>query len=183
MPGPKIKNGAPLAADDVDLPDGFPLLAPGLAIVVAIVVGALSLGNVTMGPVGHSIRPGPGFAYGLAYFFAVLGSIGAQAAAITILLVFAQGPLWMRLAWHWVLALVILFTWGLGFAFAESDWVFTSANFPDEEFLALVMGLPLVSLICQAPLWLFRLYFGWRIERPDEEWPPARRRLAISDSQ
>jgi hypothetical protein len=178
---PWDKYPAPILADSPDLPDEVPLFPPALAFIIAAVVGTLALGNITMGPVAHVLRPGPGFAVGLAYLISVLGSIGTQAAVLTILLVFAAWPIWLRLAWHWMLALAALSTWCIGFAIAEADWVFARSNFPQDELLVLLTGLPLVSLACQAPMWLFRLYFGWRIERPGDPWTGARRRLAISD--
>jgi len=178
---PWEKDGSPHLPIAAELPDDLPLFPPALAFIVAAVAGTLALGNVTMGPVAHALRPGPGFAFTLSYFMAVLGSIGTQAAVLTILIVFAAWPLWLRLAWHWVLAFAALSLWCIGFAIAEADWVFSSSNFPEDELLVMVTGLPLVSLACQAPMWLFRLYFGWRIERPGDPWAGARRQLGISD--
>jgi hypothetical protein len=148
------------------------LAVPQMAVIIASVVALLAISNATMAPVGSSIRPGPGFVIGLSYVATVLGSIGAQAVLMTILLVFAQGPLWQRLAWHWGLAGLALVAWCLGFALAEAEWIF-SYRFPVEELTVLVTGLPLVSLMCQAPMWLFRFYLHWRIE------PPGHRRAVV----
>jgi hypothetical protein len=162
-------------------PDSPPREGPSLAVIVACVVPVLAIANFTMAPVASSIQPGPGEIVGAIYLLLVLGAIGAQAAVLSIYLVWGEGPLWQRLAWHWAVAAVALFAWCFGFALAEASWVFTD-NFPKRELLALVCGLPVISLACQAVPWLFRYYFRWRIEIPGAA-PRAdgSERLAIRD--
>lgn len=148
--------------------DVSPLFGVPLVGIFATVLALASIGNVTLVPIADSIRPSqPGFLAGVSYVCAAAGSVGAQAALLAILLVWGPGPLWRRLAWHWGLAAALFAAWGIGFAMAQSSRVFSNL-FPLRELLITILGLPLLSLACQAGPWLFRIYFHWRIERPGE---------------
>ena len=173
-----------------ELPPVPPIRAPALfanneptpAWIIAGAVALLSLGNAALMPIAEAINgPGsPGFLPGIFCTLALAGSIGAQAALLTILAVYMAGPLWLRLIWHWSLAAFALLTWCLGFCVAVYDkfqWAFDA-----EFFLAAVCGLPLVALACQAPHWLMRVYLHWRIDQSDVDSAVTQSRpLAISD--
>jgi hypothetical protein len=163
-----------------------PVLIPAFALSLAVPIGGvmlvLSLGNALLVPLGALLDgPGtPGFLPGSFCMFALAGSIGAQAALLAILAVFGSGPLWRRLAWHWGLAAIALFAWSVGYTVEYAD--LRGWGMDGEIYLAAVLGLPLVALSCQAPLWLLRIYFDWRIHSSDQAFatePP--RPLAIRD--
>ena len=135
-----------------------PAFAPPLALLVAGVMLILTAGNVMLMPLGDSIRPGQaGFLPGMTIMLACAGSIGAQAALLTILLTLGDAPLWQRLLWHWGLAAMAVAAWCLGYVMVEPIYW--------REFLTCLLALPLVSLACQGTLWLLRIYFRWRIEQ------------------
>lgn len=153
-----------------------------LAVIVGVVVAIAAVGNGTMVPVAESIRPGGmGFIFVLSYVCLVAGSMGGQAAILTVLLVWGAGPLWLRMAWHWGLVLVAFSAWVFGFLVALMDQ-FGRTGFPAEELLAAVLGLPLIALACQLAPWLVKLYFQWRIELPDQTHETAAaQQLSIRD--
>jgi hypothetical protein len=156
-------------AGDAYAPPGISLLG-----IVAAVLAISSIGNVTLVPVSDAVNPGSlGFVLGLAYICSAAGAIGAQAALLAMVAVWGSGPLWQRLMWKWGMAAVLFLAWGLGFAMTEWNWLHRS-QFPPEELVVAILGLPLLSLACQAAPWLFRIYFRWRIERPGEAAAIAR---------
>ncbi len=178
---PVEANAEPLIATAVELPAEPHLLSPRLAVIVAVVVAIASVANATMVPVTTVMRPGPGFAPGLAYLSLVLGSMAGQAAVLTVLAVWASGPLWQRLVCHWGLAMLAFSAWTFGFLVALMI-EFGRQSFPAEEFLAALFGLPLVALACQAVPWLLKLCLGWRIDHDEEPSLPATdQRLTIRD--
>jgi hypothetical protein len=183
QPGPLLE---PPGVGPAVSPSAFPLeepdfAVPKLAVTVAVVIAALSIFNATMMPVTTTLRPSPGFIFGLGYLSLLLGSLGGQAALLTVLVVWEAGPLWLRLVWHWGLALVAFSAWTFGFMVALAT-EFGQDNFPKEEFLAALLGLPLVALASQAIPWLLKFYFHWRIEHEDYPSPPmAAQRLSIRD--
>ncbi|MCI0360738.1 MAG: hypothetical protein L0211_19855 [Planctomycetaceae bacterium] len=156
-------------------------VVPTLALIVAMVVLILSVFNATMVPVAVAMEPGPAFAFGLGYMSLLLGSIGGQAAVVTVLAVWGTGPLWQRLVWHWVLVLVAFSAWTFGFVVAMNSQFGRNPDFPEEEFFTVLLGLPLLALACQAVPWMLKFYFNWRIEQEGEDPPAADRRLSIRD--
>jgi hypothetical protein len=175
---PSHSNAEPLIATAASLP-ADPLCWPRLAGIVAVAIAIASVANATMAPVMTAMRPGSGFAPGLAYLSLVLGSIAGQAAVLTVLAVWASGPLWLRLVWHWGLMLLAFAAWTFGFVVAL---ISENQTFPDEEFRIALLGLPLVALAFQAVPWLFKLYLGWRIVHDEENWESATdQQLSIRD--
>lgn len=172
----------PLAGPSAGQPVLLPPFLPSLPLVVAGVMLVLSVGNTLLVPIGDALQgPGtPGFLPGVFCMLALAGSIGAQASLLAILVVYGGGPLWQRWVWHWGLAAIALIAWCAGYtlAFSNQNW----AGIDGEVFLAAVTGLPLLALACQAPHWLLRIYFRWRIQSSEESFaaePP--RPLAIRD--
>jgi hypothetical protein len=141
------------------VPATHPAIALPLALIVAGVMLVLSGGNALMVPAIESIQgPGPGVLVGLSFVMAMAGSIGAQAALVTILVVFGTGALWQRLLWHWGLAFLGVSSWCLGFVMTQLsaiDW---------QDFYTAMLALPLVALASQALPWVLRTYGRWRIE-------------------
>jgi hypothetical protein len=179
-PLPARTADAPVLATAVELPADSPLLPRKLLVIVAVAIVIASVFNMSMVPVSRFIEPGPGFAFGLAYLSLVLGSLGGQAAVLTVLVVWGSGPLWLRLVWHWGLALVAFTAWAVGFVVGLSDRGLPYNS--DEGLRMALFGLPLVALACQLAPWLMKVYFRWRIELEDEaEQPAAVHLLSIRD--
>jgi hypothetical protein len=141
-----------------------PVYAPPLALIVAGVMLILTSGNFMLMPIAKSINPSQaGFLLGICCLVTICGSLGAQAALLTILMTFGAGPLWQRLLWHWGLAAMALAAWCLGFAIVDWNWI-SSSNFDSREFVSAVCALPLIALACQSFPWFLRIYFRCRIE-------------------
>ncbi len=145
-------------------PPGEPPYAPPLALIFGGVLLILTAGNAMLCTIASDINPRQtGFLAALCCLLAICGSIGAQAALLTLLLTFGTSPLWQRLLWHWGLAAMALAAWCLGYVLVEWHWV-ASSNFREGEFLSVVCALPLIALASQSFLWFLRIYFRWRIE-------------------
>jgi hypothetical protein len=100
-----------------------------------------------------------------------------QIALLSAGIVFATQPFWRRLAWHWLAAIALWGAWYDGF-FSSPSSVATSW----QESVAFLVGLSLIGLAMQMPLWLLRLFFRWRVGDPQA--PPSadeRRPLSIRD--
>ena len=178
---PAWASSAPVIGAKTELPADPIFLPPKLAVIVGVVIAIASVANATMLPVMTIVEPGPGFALGLGYLSLVMGSMAGQAAVVTVLAVWGKGPLWMRLVWHWGLALLAFSAWTFGLLIAMAI-EYRGWSFPTDEYQVAIFGLPLVALACQAVPWLFKLYLGWRIEQDDEPARPAtEQRLAIRD--
>src|SRR5262245_31779746 len=91
---PELAHLRTLAVPAIGAKTDLPILSPKLAVIVGIVIAGASLANATMVPLMIILEPGPGFAFGLAYLSLVLGSMAGQAAVLTVLAVWASGPLW-----------------------------------------------------------------------------------------
>ena len=145
-------------------PPAEPAFVPTLALIVAGIMLVLSSGNVLMVPIADSLGPWRLGTLGIAWVMSIAGSIGAQAALLTILVGFGTGKLWQRLCWHWTLAAMAGAAWCLGFAMVEWNWI-SSSRFDGQELLTAVCAMPLLAACCQAAPWLLRAYSRWRIQR------------------
>lgn len=115
--------------------------------------------------------------------YTCFGLIPAQAALLTIGLVFGDGPLWRRLLIYWICALLLIVAWFVGFQYSLG-YPFSYRHWP--EAIRGVCALPLISLAVQAPLWTIRCFFGWRLVQPVGglsiyEPPPPEANLTIRD--
>jgi hypothetical protein len=92
-----------------------------------------------------------------------IGVLIAECGILTAGVALCNQPFWLRLCVHWTVALLLSGAWLLGVAIAEDRW---SCNDLVREIgsKAMLLCLPLICLAAQAPLWLARLLFQWRIE-------------------
>ena len=160
--------GSPFAVGPATQPVLIPPFMPSLAVIIGGVMLILATGNTLQVPIAAHID-GPGtttFLPGLFCVLAIAGSIAAQASLLAILMVYGAGPLWRRLLWHWGLALIAVLGWCVGFTLIFAG---RRGATDAQTFVAVVLGLPLIALACQAPHWLLRIYFQWRIEGPQPE--------------
>jgi hypothetical protein len=111
--------------------------------------------------------------------FIVVGCMGVMLAEGFVLaawLVWGGGSFLLRLVRHWALALLLGAIWLLGALVAEG-----ARDRHIRDVLENVpVSLPLASLAIQIPLWIARLYFGWRLVDECADPAPARP-LAIRD--
>ncbi len=157
-----------------------------LTFTIAIALLVAAIGNGLLAPAADLIEPGPGFAVGLSFLLATLGSIGAQAALLAILAVWGAGSLWVRLIWHWGLAYTAYSAWLLGYLIAFAD-DFKYSNSSDDMGPMILLGLPALALAVQLAAWGAKFYLYWRIvpttrgEAPHEADPPPVDQFSIRD--
>jgi hypothetical protein len=99
--------------------------------------------------------------WGLLVVFACIGVILAEGGLLAALVAWGAGLFRWRLAVHWALAAVGYSMWALGLA-----WCSGKTEFLEEVSIALLV-LPLASLAIQAPLWIARQLFAWRLVKGD----------------
>ena len=95
-----------------------------------------------------------------------LGIIGSEISALSAALVFGGPGFLLRLVGLWGVGLVLFACWAAGVLYA--DGFRGHRSWPWELFCDVALGLPLISLAIQAPLWMLKLYFGWRLELPNK---------------
>jgi hypothetical protein len=107
----------------------------------------------------------------------IVGCVLAQGNLLAAWLVWG-GESFQRRFWsHWKIALGLLLLWLVGLAFVASD----DHELP-EIAATVALGVPLVSLAAQTPLWIARQWFGWRlVKRTDDGSVPRERALSIRD--
>lgn len=94
--------------------------------------------------------------------FVLAGCVAAQAPLLSAWLVWGNGPLWRRLAFHFSVA-GVLATFGL---IGMLPVVYPSEGVQGPLMVGL--SLPTVSVAVSAPLWAMRVFFGWRIVREEQ---------------
>jgi hypothetical protein len=92
-----------------------------------------------------------------------LGLIGTQAGILSAWLVWGEGPFLWRLLIHWGIAAVCCWIWigGLATCARGTDLI-------DGHCVA-ALSMAIISAAIQAPLWLTRQVFAWRLVRPQAE--------------
>jgi len=108
--------------------------------------------------------------------FLLTGCVVAEAGILPAWLVWGRGPLWQRLPWHVGIAFVLFVLWYLGMLV----WHLRSYDDRVQVPAMILFSLPAVSVAVSAPLWLVRLFFGWRIV-PRDDLNLANERLSIRD--
>lgn len=105
------------------------------------------------------------------------GLIGAQIALLAVWVGLLSGELWQRVMPYVAMGVVCIAAWLLGLFVSEwsylalhDDWLFPRT---------VLLCYPLISLSAQAPFWLMRLAFSWRIMHDSDA--TAERPLAIRD--
>jgi hypothetical protein len=127
-------------------------------------VGAGALFNFLSLPIARGVESGGGDAIVFLGSIA-MGTYAAQLGIATLWLTFGPGPFYRRLLLHWAVGFVLFASWGLGFAAALGSDGPRIEEVWSELLRGILCGLPLVSLAAQLPLWVMRIYGGWRIER------------------
>jgi hypothetical protein len=103
----------------------------------------------------------------------LLGIIASQIGALSAALVFGGRGFLLRLIGMWGVGLFLFACWAAGVLY--TDGLRGHRSWPWELFGDVGLALPLISLAIQAPLWMLKLHFGWRIELPAESLPAGRR--------
>jgi hypothetical protein len=150
-----------------------------VAIGLAVILVGLGLANLSWTFIVESI-PQPGVLSIL-----VLGVMGgfvtAQVGLLTLWLVWAPVPFWLRHLLHWNVAGGLLLAGMVGAA-VGSQHVADGSRWLTDMLIALFI-LPAISLACQLPHWPLRIYAGWRVARPMPiafgDSPPSREPLGI----
>ena len=118
--------------------------------------------DVLMMPVVSSFS-GPPRALQWALTFGVVGCVLAQGNLLAAWLAWSGGPFLPRLATHWVIAAGLYSVWLVGFGLVAGNRV------PVILAATVGMGVPVVSIAAQFPLWVARQWFGWRLVRYEHE--------------
>jgi hypothetical protein len=131
-----------------------------------------------MVPVLSSVR-GPLAPFGMAIFLGIVGCVLAQGNLLAAWLAWSEGPFLRRLATHWKIAAGLYLVWLVGFGLALG----IRFNPGAPHIAAIVaLGVPLVSIAAQFPLWVARQWFGWRLVNENAvPGQPMERPLAIRD--
>jgi hypothetical protein len=110
-----------------------------------------------------------------AFAFGVAGCVLAQGNLLAAWLAWSEGRFLRRLATHWKIAAGLYLVWLVGLALFGDHQA--------REFAATVaLGMPLVSMAAQFPLWIARQWFGWRLVNEHAGPAPSREQpLAIRD--
>jgi len=116
-----------------------------------------------MAPVFSSLGSPPS-AVGVAIALGIVGCVLAQGNLLAAWLAWDDGPFLRRLLAHWMVAMGLYLIWLVGFGLAVRDL----KGMP-EFARTVVLGVPLVSLAAQFPLWIARQWFGWRLVRDVED--------------
>jgi uncharacterized membrane protein len=112
----------------------------------------------------------------MAICLGIVGCVLAQGNLLTAWLAWSDGPFLRRLATHWKIAAGLYLVWlvGLGLALA-------GGRVPPIIAATVALGVPLVSIAAQLPLWVARQWFGWRLVREQADAAPLEPPLAIRD--
>jgi hypothetical protein len=120
-----------------------------------------------MVPVLSSLQ-GPSRDIAAAFAFGIVGCVLAQGCLLAAWLVWSDGPFLQRLATHWFIAVLLYATWLVGLVLATGG-----RGEASHVGATVALGVPLISIAAQLPLWLTRQVFGWRLVR--EQFPLAER--------
>jgi hypothetical protein len=124
-----------------------------------------------------SSASGPLGGMGIALGMGIVGCVLAQGSLLAAWLAWSEGPFLWRLATHWLIAAGLYLLWFLGLALAAPG---DRQAFQMAAMVAL--GVPLVSIAAQFPLWVARQWLGWRLVRwAADKTPPREPPLAIRD--
>ena len=128
-----------------------------------------------MMPVFSSIN-GPSGAVVAPIALGIVGCVLAQGNLLAAWLAWSDGLFLRRLATHWKIAAGLYLIWLVGFGLAVAG-----GRVPPIIAATVALGVPLVSIAAQFPLWVARQWFGWRLVREQAEAAPVEPPLAIRD--
>jgi hypothetical protein len=159
-----MAEGAPQKGR-ADIP--FRPTRPTPHIAVTWLIASCLVCDFLMVPVMSSLN-GPPHAPGMAIGLGLVGCVLAQGCLLAAFLAWGEGPFLRRLATHWLIALGLYLVWLVGF-------VLSFVRDPGAPNMAasVALGVPLVSIAAQFPLWLARQFWGWRLVRDRETNPLA----------
>ena len=103
---------------------------------------------------------GPPPAFLVIMAFGTVGCVLAQGNLLAAWLAWSDGPFLRRFLTHWKIAAGLYAIWLVGFGLSVGA-VHGARHFP----ATVALGVPLVSLAAQFPLWLARQWLGWRLVR------------------
>ena len=90
----------------------------------------------------------------------IVGCVLAQGCLLAAWLAWSDGPFLRRLARHWIIATGLYLIWLVGLVLA-----FVRDPAAPHMAATVALGVPLVSIAAQFPLWLARQFWGWRLVR------------------
>lgn len=145
-----------------------------------LIVPCLAADGLMM-PVVTSLN-GPPREFLAAFAFGIVGCVLAQGCLLAAWVAWGDGPFLRRLETHWKVAACLYAIWLVGFGLA----VARSGRIPLQIAATVALGVPLVSLAAQFPLWVTRQLFGWHLVREEADalqhsQPPKSQRLTIRD--
>jgi hypothetical protein len=117
-----------------------------------------------MVPVFLSVS-GPPRVFLTAFALGIVGCVLAQGCLLAAWVAWGDGPFLRRLEAHWNVAACLYAIWLVGFGLA----VALSGRIPLQIAATVALGVPLVSLAAQFPLWVTRQLFGWRLVREEAD--------------
>lgn len=117
---------------------------------------------------------GPSRIGGMVGVLAIVGCVLAQGCSLAAWLAWSEEPLWLRLAWHWIVAVILFSAWAAGLGMGRVSQA-------GEITLFVGLTVPLVSIGAQVPLWITRQSFGWRLVRGDRAQDSSPAPLSIRD--
>jgi hypothetical protein len=111
---------------------------------------------------------GPPSALFLSFAWGIIGCVLAQGNLLAAWLAWSEGPFLRRLATHWKIAAFLYCLWllGVGLAIGRKPESFTIAA-------SFGLGVPLISIAAQLPLWAARQWLGWRLVKTDADLPQS----------
>jgi hypothetical protein len=125
-----------------------------------------------------SVQNGPPATLGIAMALGIVGCVIAQGNLLAAWLAWGGGPFLRRLLTHWKIAAGLYLVWLVGFALV----VLAGNPVPPGLAATVALGVPLISLGAQFPLWVARQWRGWRLVREHAEGTlPSEPPLSIRD--
>jgi hypothetical protein len=155
---------------DRSLAGGVPRIHAAWLVVPCVAADGL------MVPVLASLQ-GPPADVPAAVALGIVGCVLAQGNLLAAWLAWGDVPFLRRLWTHWIIAIGLYLVWLVGMGLAVGD----DPDTPDVA-ATVALGVPLISLAAQLPLWLVRYLLGWRLVRETAEAvPPSEPPLSIRD--
>ena len=148
-------------APDGSLPKRGPRIHAAWLIVPCLAADGL------MAPVIASLQGPSATLVGAAIGFGIVGCVLAQGNLLAAWLAWGEGPFLRRLWAHWKIAIGLYLVWLVGMILAVRDHEMPAVA------ATVALGVPLVSLAVQLPLWFARQWLGWRLVRTTADATPT----------
>jgi hypothetical protein len=128
---------------------------------VIILAAVCALLDFFLWPIFRRLQGPPGFDAVL--YFGLVGCTLGQGNLLAAWLAWSEGPFLRRLMQHWIAALLLYFAWAMGV------WIAGPPAWVTLTCVSVGLAVPLISLAAQLPLWVTRVWLGWRIVRTSEK--------------